>query len=147
MHQYVYDIRFALFEGTSQELMNRLSESAEVRPFSARGLHYSFADSAVQTVGRSLKRSLDQLASKVEVDMSALWENVNVADPQHIAARRRAVVTIQQLVELLDLWVTAERQNRSQQVLSISNLGARVLAHPVQTTSLSMLGSRLSLQS
>lgn len=119
MHEYVREVRHELFDGASQVIMDRLSQAAEVRILSSRPLQCSSIDFAVQTVGQALKTSLHELACKVEVDMSVLWENVKT-DPKQTAVRHQAVVVIQELVQQLDFWMAAERNSRSQQVFSVA---------------------------
>ncbi|KAG8929017.1 hypothetical protein FRC01_005056, partial [Tulasnella sp. 417] len=93
----VHDAREDMFAGGSNILMSKLTAAAE-------------------TVGNALDASLSELARKVEVLMSVLWENINTTAEQ-LVVRSAAVEVMAEISQQIQFWIRAEEARRGQGVL------------------------------
>ncbi|KAG9048459.1 hypothetical protein FS837_012833 [Tulasnella sp. UAMH 9824] len=91
------DRRGDMFAGVSKILLSELNAAAE-------------------TVGNALDASLSELARKVEVLMSVLWENINTTAEQ-LVIRDAAVEVMAEISQQIQFWVRAEEACRKQGVL------------------------------
>ncbi|KAG2118858.1 uncharacterized protein F5147DRAFT_757285 [Suillus discolor] len=83
-HDYVDTHRHVVFYGGAEVLLGRLSAAAEA-------------------VGEALNESLRELAEKVEVSISVLWEGI----PDDIRVRSQIIQTVSQMLAQLDMWSQA----------------------------------------
>lgn len=93
----VQNARGDMFAGGSNILMSKLATAAE-------------------TVGNVLDTSLSELARKVEVLMSVLWENINTTAEQ-LVVRSAAVEVMAEISQQIQFWIRAEEAHRGQGVL------------------------------
>ncbi|KAG8926319.1 hypothetical protein FRC02_008968 [Tulasnella sp. 418] len=92
VHNEIKRLRNQLFQGASDLLMDGLSSAAEA-------------------VGDALHSSLWDLANKVEVAMSVLWEDVKSSKAQ-IEYRAAVVKEVQEVAQQIRLWVAAEQSRQ-----------------------------------
>ncbi|KAG1806924.1 uncharacterized protein HD556DRAFT_1325273 [Suillus plorans] len=83
-HDYVDTRRHVVFDGGAEVLLGRLSAAAEA-------------------VGEALNESLRELAEKVEVSISVLWEGI----PDDLRVRSQIIQTVSQMLAQLDMWSQA----------------------------------------
>ncbi|KAJ8590321.1 hypothetical protein M405DRAFT_897528 [Rhizopogon salebrosus TDB-379] len=89
-HNYVDSHKHDVFEGGAEVLMGRLSAAAE-------------------NIGKALSESLRELAEKVEVSLSVLWESTRDA-PDQVRARAQIIQSVFQIHDQLTMWsMAAER--------------------------------------
>lgn len=81
---YVNTHRHVVFDGGAEVLLGRLSAAAEA-------------------VGKALNESLRELAEKVEVSISVLWEGI----PDDLRVRSQIIQTVSQMLAQLDMWSQA----------------------------------------
>ncbi|KAG8979124.1 hypothetical protein FRC05_009334 [Tulasnella sp. 425] len=93
----VQDSRGDMFAGGSNILMSKLTLAAE-------------------TVGKALDASLSELARKVEVLMSVLWEDINTTTEQMVI-RSAAVEVMAEISQQIQFWIRAEESRRKQGTL------------------------------
>ncbi|KAG8902264.1 hypothetical protein FRC00_014089, partial [Tulasnella sp. 408] len=93
----VHGARGDMFAGGANILMSKLAIAAE-------------------TVGKALDDSLSELARKVEVLMSVLWENINTTAEQ-LVIRSAAVEVMAEISQQILFWIRAEEAHRGQGVL------------------------------
>ncbi|KAG9018995.1 hypothetical protein FRB90_007375 [Tulasnella sp. 427] len=93
----VQEARGDMFAGGSNILMSKLVAAAE-------------------TVGNALDASLSELARKVEVLMSVLWEDINTTAEQ-LVVRSAAVEVIAEISQQIQFWIRAEEARRRQGTL------------------------------
>ncbi|OAX43900.1 hypothetical protein K503DRAFT_846915 [Rhizopogon vinicolor AM-OR11-026] len=86
-HDYVDTHKHDIFDGGAEVLMGRLSAAAE-------------------NIGKALSESLRELAEKVEVSLSVLWEST-VDAPDQVHARSRIIQSVSQMLDQLTMWSTA----------------------------------------
>ncbi|RXW25223.1 hypothetical protein EST38_g555 [Candolleomyces aberdarensis] len=84
---YVEDNKEEIFEGGADVILDRLDASAKA-------------------VGEALETSLGDLAQKVEVNLSVLWEGVR-DDPAQVRARKFVVDMVSEVQKQLRLWTEA----------------------------------------
>ncbi|KAG8902263.1 hypothetical protein FRC00_014088 [Tulasnella sp. 408] len=73
-------------------------------------------DAAAETVGNALDASLSELARKVELLMSVLWENIN-STAEQLVIRNAAVEVMAEISQQIQFWIRAEEACRKQGVL------------------------------
>ncbi|KAJ2931653.1 hypothetical protein H1R20_g5445, partial [Candolleomyces eurysporus] len=89
---YVEDNKEEIFEGGADVILDRLDESAKA-------------------VGEALETSLGDLAQKVEVNLSVLWEGVR-DDPAQVRARKFVVDMVSEVQKQLRLWTEAANHKK-----------------------------------
>lgn len=70
-------------------------------------------DEAAQAVGTSLDSALENLAQKVEVNLSVLWEGMR-EDPAQVRARKHVVDVVSEILKQLEFWMTAAQTKKEQ---------------------------------
>ncbi|KAF9263480.1 hypothetical protein L218DRAFT_979928 [Marasmius fiardii PR-910] len=91
--QYVADRKNEMFGDGAEVVMERLVEAAGA-------------------VGKALEPSFEELAVKIEVALSVLWESVSNHDPQQILARNRLVELSSEVIRQIGFWNEAEKKNQ-----------------------------------
>ncbi|KAJ8086531.1 hypothetical protein PM082_005354 [Marasmius tenuissimus] len=89
-HKHVDDCKHEVFEDGVDTVMERLEQAAEA-------------------VGKALEERFEELAVKIEVDLSVLWESVSTHDPQQVLARSQMVDLASEVLKEISLWNEAER--------------------------------------
>ncbi|KAK1224421.1 hypothetical protein PQX77_012717 [Marasmius sp. AFHP31] len=89
-HKHVDDCKHDVFEDGVDTVMERLEQAAEA-------------------VGKALEERFEELAVKIEVDLSVLWESVSTHDPQQVLARTQMVDLASEVLKEISLWNEAER--------------------------------------
>ncbi|KAF7977636.1 hypothetical protein HWV62_3046 [Athelia sp. TMB] len=64
---------------------------------------------AAEAIGATLQGALADLAQKIEVNLSVLWEDVQ-DDPNQVRARQEAVVIISEILQQVHFWTEAAQQ-------------------------------------
>ncbi|KIJ27411.1 hypothetical protein M422DRAFT_271395 [Sphaerobolus stellatus SS14] len=89
-HKFIETMRNSIFNGGADTLMEKLGDAAD-------------------SVGTALNNALADLAKKIEVGMSVLWESPR-EDPRQIRLRLEAVGTLQVVDKQIALWTAANKQ-------------------------------------
>ncbi|KAL0573914.1 hypothetical protein V5O48_008034 [Marasmius crinis-equi] len=89
-HNQVNEMKDDIFDDGVEAVMGRLEKAAE-------------------TVGKALEESFEELAVKIEVDLSVLWEGVSNHDPQQVMARSQMVDLASEVLQQITFWNEAER--------------------------------------
>ncbi|KAK0191014.1 hypothetical protein F5146DRAFT_1196144 [Armillaria mellea] len=88
-HDFISEAKEDLFEDGADVIMERLANAASA-------------------VGDSLALSLGELAQKIEVNLTVLWEGAG-DDPQQVYARRAIVGEVEKILGQIELWKDAEK--------------------------------------
>ncbi|KAG6918940.1 hypothetical protein DXG01_010595 [Tephrocybe rancida] len=67
---------------------------------------------AADAVGEALDTSLGELAQKIEVNLSILWEGTR-DDPAQVRARKDIMTIVRAVLEHIDYWTTAQETRRA----------------------------------
>ncbi|KAJ7667949.1 hypothetical protein DFH06DRAFT_1280748 [Mycena polygramma] len=70
-------------------------------------------DDAADAIGNTLTAALQDLAEKIEVNLAVLWEGRGDGDPAQVTARAEVVAEVDQILEQLQLFATAEKVRHS----------------------------------
>ncbi|KAF5388296.1 hypothetical protein D9615_000347 [Tricholomella constricta] len=92
-HQFISDCKDEIFDDGADVLMDRLTKAADA-------------------VGQALDEALGQLAQKIEVNLSILWEGAR-DDPAQVRARKDIMVMVKAILDQTQFWSHAERARRA----------------------------------
>ncbi|KAG7097036.1 hypothetical protein E1B28_004429 [Marasmius oreades] len=90
-HRYVAERKDGMFDDGAEVVMDRLVKAAEA-------------------VGKALEESFEELAVKIEVALSVLWEGALNHDPQQIMTRARMVELTSEIIRQIEFWNEAEKE-------------------------------------
>ncbi|THV08632.1 hypothetical protein K435DRAFT_883341 [Dendrothele bispora CBS 962.96] len=93
-HRYVAECKDDMFDDGADTLMDKLSDAAKA-------------------VGDVLDSNFGDLAKKIEVNLSVLWEPTQ-DDPRQVIARREMVDVVTSVLEQIDLWTQAAKDKREE---------------------------------
>ncbi|KAI3612523.1 hypothetical protein WG66_009883 [Moniliophthora roreri] len=93
MHDHVAESKDSVFDDGADVVMERLT-------------------SAAKAIGTALDSSFEELAKKIEVDLSVLWENIGGDDPHQVVARSRMAELVTESLNQIQMWTDAEKQTR-----------------------------------
>ncbi|GLB33731.1 putative dynamin family protein [Lyophyllum shimeji] len=89
---FIEEVKDEIFDDGADVLMDRLTKAAEA-------------------VGKALDEALGQLAQKIEVNLSILWEGTR-DDPTQVRARKDIMTIVTCVLEQIHFWTTAEQNRR-----------------------------------
>jgi len=93
MHDFIVDVKDEIFADSAHTLMERLA-------------------GAVQTIGDTLTNALEELAEKVEVSLSVLWEETR-DDPAQKQIRNMTMKEMKAIIEQIGYWTAADQMRTS----------------------------------